>query len=119
MYLAAAGSPYLADRYSIVPNPTHSTANGWNGRLERLSSATHSWWWIKGSKEESILYLSPYLEMNWTVINVKYRLGHIALAPAAVEHYRCALYTIENADLYKFDLYKSSNAVTWPGPTDA
>jgi acetyl esterase/lipase len=33
----------------------------------------------------------PWLEMGWNVINVEYRLSHVALAPAAVEDCLCAL----------------------------
>jgi acetyl esterase/lipase len=106
---------YIADRYSVVPNLTYLTANGWNGKLDvylprRLAGPNptliyiHGGGWIEGSKEDSVLFLLPYLEMGWTVINVDYRLGHIALAPAAVEDSQCALrWVIANAKKYNLD----------------
>jgi acetyl esterase/lipase len=35
--------------------------------------------------------LMPWFEMGWNVVNVEYRLGRVALAPAAVEDGLCAL----------------------------
>ncbi len=45
-----------------------------------------------GNKETAgILSLLPWMEMGWNVVNVEYRLGAAALAPAALEDCFCAL----------------------------
>ena len=44
----------------------------------------HGGGWVGGSKESNALRFLPYLEMGWAVVNVQYRLGRVALAPAAV-----------------------------------
>jgi acetyl esterase/lipase len=46
---------------------------------------------VAGTKEGSLLSLLPWMEMGWNVVNVEYRLGRVALAPAAVEDCLCAL----------------------------
>ena len=43
--------------------------------------------------------------MGWAVVNVEYRLGQVARAPAAVEDCLCALrWVIANAEQYGFDV---------------
>lgn len=57
-----------------------------------------------GSKEASQLALLPYLDKGWAAVNVQYRLGGTALAPAAAEDARCALrWVVKHADEYGFD----------------
>jgi acetyl esterase/lipase len=51
----------------------------------------HGGGWVDGAKERNVLFLLPYLEMGWSAVNVEYRNGHQAPAPAAVEDARCAL----------------------------
>jgi acetyl esterase/lipase len=64
----------------------------------------HGGFWVRGSKEASALNLLPYLERGWAVVNVGYRLGPEAPAPAAVEDARCALHWVaRNAAQYGFD----------------
>ncbi|MGE0158788.1 MAG: alpha/beta hydrolase fold domain-containing protein [Gemmatimonadales bacterium] len=64
----------------------------------------HGGFWVRGSKEANVLQLLPYLEMGWAVVNVGYRLGRVAPAPAAVEDARCALHWVaRNATQYGFD----------------
>jgi acetyl esterase/lipase len=47
----------------------------------------------------------PFLEMGFAVVNVSYRLGQVAEAPAAVEDCLCALrWIIRNAKEYGFDV---------------
>ena len=49
--------------------------------------------------------LMPWFEMGWNVVNVEYRLGRVALAPAAVEDCLCALRWIAaNASRYQIDV---------------
>ena len=48
--------------------------------------------------------VTPWFEMGWNVVNVEYRLGKIALAPAAVEDCLCALrYIATQAETYDID----------------
>ncbi|MFL6229606.1 MAG: alpha/beta hydrolase fold domain-containing protein, partial [Pyrinomonadaceae bacterium] len=67
----------------------------------------HGGGWTRSSKEQEMLYIMPYLEMGWAVVNVEYRLARVSLAPAAVKDCRCALrWIIANAQKYKFDTSK-------------
>ena len=48
--------------------------------------------------------LIPWLEMGWNVVNVEYRLGRVAQAPAAVEDCLCALrFLAAQAKTYNID----------------
>ncbi len=52
-----------------------------------------------------MLRILPYLGMGWAVVNVEYRLGAVARAPAAVEDGLCALrWVIRNAEQYNLDV---------------
>ena len=51
----------------------------------------HGGGWVEGRKENAVLMLMPYIAMGWAVVNVEYRLGKTAAAPAAVEDSRCAV----------------------------
>jgi acetyl esterase/lipase len=67
----------------------------------------HGGGWIAGTKESRVLGVVPYLQMGFAVVNVEYRMGPVALAPAAVEDCLCALHWIgRNARKYHFDLSK-------------
>ncbi|CAD5912609.1 Carboxylesterase NlhH [Planktothrix tepida] len=69
--------------------------------------AIHGGGWISGTKEEVLPQLIPFLTQGWSVVNVEYRLGTVALAPAAVEDVRCALrWVFSNGSKYQFDLNK-------------
>jgi acetyl esterase/lipase len=47
----------------------------------------------------------PWLEMGWNVVNVEYRLGRVAQAPAALEDAFCALkFVATQAMMYNVDL---------------
>src|SRR5581483_6551074 len=64
----------------------------------------HGGGWIAGTKEGSIMTLMPWLERGWAAVNVEYRLGRVAPAPAAVEDSRCALrWVARDAKNYGFD----------------
>lgn len=66
--------------------------------------AVHGGGWISGSKEEVLPQLLPFLTQGWSIVNVGYRLGNVALAPAAVEDVRCALrWVFSHASEYHFD----------------
>jgi acetyl esterase/lipase len=102
--------------YDVVPNVTYVTAGNTEVKLDiyRRHGATtpqptvihfHGGFWAAGTKEASQMYLIPWLEMGWTVVNVEYRLARTALAPAAVEDCLCALrFVAAQAKTYNFDV---------------
>src|SRR5260370_6300973 len=64
----------------------------------------HGGFWVAGNKDGATMSLMPWLEMGWNVVNVEYRLGRQALAPAAVEDCLCALRFINHqAKTYNLD----------------
>lgn len=105
----------IAADYRIVPNVVYGVADNFETSLdlyvprgERGPLPTliqiHGGGWVGGSKEANALRFLPYLEMGWAVVNVQYRLGRVALAPAAVEDSLCALrWIIRNAEQYGLD----------------
>ena len=93
---------YVAGEYDIFPNVTYAKASNSELKLDlylpknRTRPNTtlilfHGGGWVDGAKERNVLFLLPYLEMGWSAVNVEYRNGHQAPAPAAVEDARCAL----------------------------
>jgi acetyl esterase/lipase len=104
--------------YRIIPNITYLTANNYEAKLDLYLPREakepvptvihiHGGGWVGGAKETDLPYFLPYLEMGWAVVNVEYRLGHISLAPAAVEDCRCALAWVwRNAKEYNLDTSK-------------
>ena len=109
---------YAPVDYDILPNVTYAKASNFELKLDLYlprdrsrPHATlilfHGGGWVDGQKERNVLYLLPYLEQGWAVINVEYRNGHQAPAPAAVEDTRCALRWITNhAREYSLDASK-------------
>jgi acetyl esterase/lipase len=101
--------------YSVDPNITYSVASNYECRLDvyaRNSTAgpvptvlfIHGGGWVVLSKEVGNLYLLPWMEMGYSVVNVDYRLTKVAHAPAAVEDCRIALrWVIQHAKTYNFD----------------
>src|SRR5579884_3396171 len=87
--------------YVIRPNVVYGTWSGYEAKLDvyqrRATTARptliyiHGGGWVLGTKESAVMSFLPWLEMGWNVINVEYRLSHVALAPAAVEDCLCAL----------------------------
>ena len=121
--LGFADSGQIASSYAVIPNATYLTADGVDLKLDvylpwsSVNSETkpklktvifyHGGGWVAGSKEASQLGVVPYLDKGWAAVNVQYRLGGTALAPAAVEDARCALrWVINNTDRYGFDTDK-------------
>jgi acetyl esterase/lipase len=95
-------------------NLTYITASGYEAKLDVYASQSteaaptlvyfHGGGWVGGSKELSLLRTMPYLAMGWTVVNVEYRTGRVAPAPAAVEDARCALrYVLRRAKDFNVD----------------
>ena len=112
---AAAWTAHLANQYRVLPNITYLMASNYDSKLDLYLTRDdsrpaptliyiHGGGWVGGTKESSVLNTLPYLEMGWSVVNVEYRLGRIAQAPAAVEDCLCALrWVIRNAKQYNFD----------------
>jgi len=99
---AGAWVDYASGDYDIMPNIVYATASNTDLKLdlylpkkrtEPLPTLLlfHGGGWVDGMKERNVFQLLPYLSMGWAVINVEYRIGRNAPAPAAVEDCRCAL----------------------------
>jgi acetyl esterase/lipase len=93
---------HLANEYRMVPNVTYLTMGGIDLKLDVYQKRNvttpqptlvyyHGGFWVAGNKEAAILNFAPWLEMGWNVVNVEYRLGAVATAPAALEDSLCAL----------------------------
>jgi acetyl esterase/lipase len=105
----------VGQNYRLVPDITYLVADGYESKLDVIGPSDtstplpvllyiHGGGWVGGDKDAMFLRFLPYLEMGFAIVNVEYRLGPIALAPAAVEDCRCALrWLIENAEEYGFD----------------
>ena len=87
---------YAPAEYDIFPNVTYAKASNVELKLDlylphNRTNPTptlilfHGGGWVDGQKERNVLYLLPYLELGWAVINVEYRTGHQSPAPAAVK----------------------------------
>jgi acetyl esterase/lipase len=113
---AAEWAIHAANAYQLIADVTYLVASDRELKLDvykRRDDATpqptvifmHGGYWVWGTKEESQLALLPWLEMGWNVVNVDYRLGHVARAPAAVEDCLCALrFVAAHAREYGVDL---------------
>ena len=112
----ATWAVHATNDYDVVPNVTYVTAGNTEVKLDiyRRRGVTtpqptvihfHGGFWAAGTKEASQMYLLPWLEMGWNVVNVEYRLARTALAPAAVEDCLCALrFVAAQAKTYNFDV---------------
>jgi acetyl esterase/lipase len=98
----AAWATHAANEYQVYPNVTYLTMGGSDLKLDvykRRTATTpqptiiymHGGFWVAGNKEAAIVNILPWMEMGWNVVNVEYRLGAAALAPAALEDCFCAL----------------------------
>src|SRR5688500_11509264 len=91
----------IAHGHRTLVDVTYMTANGYEAKLDIYPSTAatpaptvfyfHGGGWLGGNKDLSFLQTMPYLAMGWTVVNVEYRTGPVALAPAAAEDCRCAV----------------------------
>jgi acetyl esterase/lipase len=107
---------HASNEYDVIPNVTYVTAGNTEVKLDiyRRHGVTtpqptvihfHGGFWAAGTKEASQMYLIPWMEMGWNVVNVEYRLAKVALAPAAVEDCLCALrFVAAQAKTYNFDV---------------
>jgi acetyl esterase/lipase len=101
--------------YNIRANIVYGTQSGYETKLDvyqRRGVTTpqptlifiHGGGWVLGTKESAVMSFLPWLEMGWNVVNVEYRLSHVALAPAAVEDCMCALrFVVAHAKDYNVD----------------
>jgi acetyl esterase/lipase len=105
----------IANQTRVVNNVTYLTASGWEAKADIYTPQSpgphpavlhiHGGGWVGGSRESVILRAMPYLEMGLAVVNISYRLGQVAPAPAAVEDCLCALrWLIRNAKQYGIDV---------------
>ena len=115
---ASDPSPWVVgidNKYRSIADVPYLSTGQWEGKLDlyvpREGDGPHPTFiffhqgaHVRGSKEASVLKLLPYLEMGWAVVNVAYRLGPVAHAPAAVEDGLCAArWVIEHAEEYGLD----------------
>jgi acetyl esterase/lipase len=112
---SASWAAHAANDYQVIPNVTYLTASNFEAKMDiyQRRGATspqptviymHGGFWVAGTKEGSLMALVPWLEMGWNVVNVEYRLGRVAVAPAAVEDCLCALrYVAAQAKAYNVD----------------
>jgi acetyl esterase/lipase len=110
----AAWTALVANSTRIESGITYLKASNWEGKLDVYRPAAggphptllhiHGGGWVGGSRESVQLRLLPYLEMGFAVVNISYRLGAVAPAPAAVEDSLCAMrWIVRNAKTYNFD----------------
>lgn len=102
-------------QYQVTPNVTYLVASGQELKLDVYQRRDmpspnhtvvffHGGFWVGGAKENSILSLLPWMEMGWNVVNVEYRLGRVAKAPAALEDAFCAMRFVNaQAKTYNID----------------
>ena len=111
---AGAWADRIGDQYDVMANVHYRTAGNKDLNLDLyLPPRTapvptvlliHGGGWVEGNKEGAFLGALPYLALGYAVVNVQYRLGRSALAPAAVEDCRCALWWVAaHAEEYKLD----------------
>lgn len=104
-YVRATGIDVTLDAY--VPKNNFDRLTGKiKDNVEPLTTVVffHGGGWIDESKEQSALQLLPYLSKGWCAVNVSYRLGTVARAPAAVEDARSAVWWVKrNCKQYGFD----------------
>jgi acetyl esterase/lipase len=113
---SADWATHAANQYQITPNVTYLTASNVELKLDvyaRRGATTpqptliymHGGFWVAGNKEGALMTLMPWFEMGWNVVNVEYRLGRVALAPAALEDCMCALkWVATQSKTYNFDV---------------
>ena len=97
----------IDQQFRLVPDITYLKASNFDSKLDVIGPEPgqaarpvllyiHGGGWVGGNKNSKFLHFIPYLEMGMAIVNVGYRLGSVALAPAAVEDARCALRWVYN-----------------------
>src|SRR5262249_30123554 len=115
---AARWATIAFSEFQVAPEIVYKRAGGQDIKLDVITAGKpsqirptvifiHGGGWAGSSKEAHALFPLPYLARGMNVVNVEYRLAPVALAPAAVEDCRCALYWVfKNAKQYGFDTSK-------------
>jgi acetyl esterase/lipase len=112
---ASTWAAAIGNDYRVAPDITYLTASNWEAKLDVYTPRSagphptvlhiHGGGWVGGSRESVILRALPFLELGYAVVNMSYRLGRVAEAPAAVEDCLCALrWIVRNAKEYGFDV---------------
>ncbi|MBI9056542.1 MAG: alpha/beta hydrolase [Labilibaculum sp.] len=90
----------IAPRIYLGEDPWYK----YEGKKRPVLLFMHGGGWLSGDKAASTIDLMPYAARKWAIVNINYRLGDIAKAPASVIDARKALEWIyENSDNYYFD----------------
>jgi acetyl esterase/lipase len=111
---SATWAVQMATQYQVAPNVTYRSVGGQDVKLDvyyRRGVTTpqptlvymHGGFWVAGNKEGALPAILPWMEMGWNVVNVEYRLGGVALAPAALDDCICALKFIVGQKMYNID----------------
>jgi acetyl esterase/lipase len=104
----------LANELRVASGITYLRASNYESKLDVYTPRAagphptliqiHGGGWVAGTREGTFLRALPYLEMGFAVVNISYRLGPVAEAPAAVEDTLCAVrWVVRNAKEYGFD----------------
>jgi acetyl esterase/lipase len=112
---AAEWTAALANDLRVAVGVPYMRASNWESKLDVYAPRAagphptviqiHGGGWVGGSREGTLLRALPYLEMGFAVVNISYRLGPVAEAPAAVEDALCAVrWVVRNAKEYGFDV---------------
>jgi acetyl esterase/lipase len=107
-------SSAITPEYEHEINITYVKMGAWEGKLDvfhRRDQGPHpTLIWFHGGpstggfKEVQTLFLLPYLEWGWNVVNVEHRLPGPTLAPTAIQNGLCALrWVVASAKEYGFD----------------
>ncbi|MEX0618500.1 MAG: alpha/beta hydrolase [Pseudohongiellaceae bacterium] len=103
-------------QYQYLPDVSYPSENGVELLMDVYSRRDvespqptlvffHGGFWVAGSKDTQLMALIPWLEKGWNVVNVGYRLGGEAPAPAAAVDGFCALRFIHaNAERFNIDV---------------
>jgi acetyl esterase/lipase len=80
----------IAQGHRTLVDVTYVTARGYETKIDVYPSTAanpaptlfhfHVGGWLGGNKDLSFLQTMPCLAMGWTVVNVEYRMGPVALA---------------------------------------
>lgn len=113
---AAVWAVEAETRYSFQPDISYPSADDVELKLDIYSRRDvttpqptliffHGGFWVAGSKDTQLTALLPWLEKGWNVVNVGYRLGGTAPAPAAViDAFHALKFIQDNAAMYNIDV---------------
>lgn len=104
-YVRAGGMDLHLDIYAPAKNFDRISGEIKSSAKKRPTVVfIHGGGWVYSTREESSFQVLPYLNRGWCAVNVEYRLGSDARAPAAVEDVRSAVWWVKrNCAKYGFD----------------